>query len=105
MRALAADLRGSAVHVGHVDSGVDGSVKTMVFEGPAGERFRDRMHGVDRRLEEAVARLHDLAGFIDRAAAEVEAAQEARRHAIQLAEEGARQAAAIARAASTPGVG
>jgi uncharacterized protein YukE len=101
MRSLAADLRVSASHVGNVESGIDGSVKRMVFEGRAGDAFRDRMHGVDRRLEEAMARLHDLAGFVDRAAAEVEAAQEARRHAIQLAEDGARQAAAIARATTT----
>jgi uncharacterized protein YukE len=99
MRALAADLRVSAAHVGHVESSVDGSVKSMVFEGPAGESFRSRMHGVDRRLEEARARLHDLAAFIERAAAEVEVAQQARHAAIALAEEGARRAAAIARGA------
>jgi uncharacterized protein YukE len=99
MRALAADLRVSAVHVDDVESNVDGSVKNMVFEGPAGEAFRARMHGVDRRLQEARAGLHDLAAFIERAAAEVEVAQQARRSAIALAEEGARRAAAIARGA------
>ena len=105
MRALAGDLRVWATHVSDAESSVDGSVKVIVFEGPAGDAFRDRMQTVDRRLEEAMARLHDLAGFIERAAVEVEAAQHARRHAIQLAEEGARQAAAIARDAATHEVG
>jgi soluble cytochrome b562 len=98
MRALAAELRGTASRVGDVRSGVDGSVKSLIFDGPAGDAFRDGMQTLCGQVASVAAELQDMSGRLERAAAEVEAAQRARQAAIEAA---AREAASARRHQAT----
>jgi F0F1-type ATP synthase membrane subunit b/b' len=96
MRRLAGDLRNAARSADDAQANVAAIVKGMTFVGPAGDRFRGRMHGIGAQLDSVASRLTSLAGTIDRAADEVEAAQRARAAAIEAASRQAQQQAAPA---------
>ncbi len=97
MRRLAGELRNAGRSATDAEANVDGAVRPMVFEGPAGDRFRNRMRSSTARLDTAATRLSELAGRIDRAADEVEAAQRARAAAIEAAQREQQQEAAQVR--------
>jgi len=82
MRAFAADLRSAANALGDACANIDGCVRGLEFIGPAGDRFRGRMHGVDGDIKGAVDRLHDIARRLEHSADEVDAAQRAHDEAV-----------------------
>ncbi|HEY3181625.1 MAG TPA: hypothetical protein VGJ77_02225 [Gaiellaceae bacterium] len=84
MRALASTLRGHAATVAWIESNCTGTVTSMTFEGPAATRFRARAEDCAKSLTSAGDELLQLAGTLDRAASDVEAAQAER--ARKLAE-------------------
>ena len=75
MRALASTLRSTATRIANVDSSISGAVSAMTFEGPAGNRFRDRARGIGRVASNAATTLEGVAAALDRSAAQVEQAQ------------------------------
>jgi uncharacterized protein YukE len=94
MRALAATLRGIASDISNLESDLTGQARGMVFEGPAGDAFRDRMSGVGERARSAAEELQSLSDLLERSATEVEAAQRAREQRLeQMREDAAREAA------------
>jgi len=82
MRALAQQLRTASKALGDACTNIDGCVRGMTFEGPAGEQFRGRMHGVDGAVRDAGSQLNDVAGRLERSADKVEARQRAHDAAI-----------------------
>ena len=82
MRALAGQLRSAAGMLGDATANVDGCVRGMTFEGPAGERFRGRMQAVDGEIRGACTRLQEVARRLERSADEVDAAARAHDDAL-----------------------
>jgi uncharacterized protein YukE len=100
MRALAGSLRQSAERIAQVDADVTGTVSSMTFEGPAGDRFRAGASRSGRTATSAAGRLQGLAATLDRSAAEVEQAQADRLRRLEQMQrdlEAARARAAAAR--------
>jgi uncharacterized protein YukE len=94
MRALAATLRGIASDIANLESELTGQVRGMVFQGPAGDAFREGMSGVGERAGNAAQELQGLSDLLERSASEVEAAQREREQRLeQMREEAAREAA------------
>jgi uncharacterized protein YukE len=83
MRALASTLRSAASQIGQVESGIGSAVAGMTFEGPAGTRFRSRAGGIGRVARSAAATLEDVAGTLERSAAQVEQQQADRLRKLQ----------------------
>lgn len=83
IRALASTLRGHAATIGWIESNCTGTVTSMTFEGPAATRFRARTEDCTRDLTSASDELLQLAGTLDRAAADVEAAQAERARKLE----------------------
>jgi uncharacterized protein YukE len=75
MRTLASAVRGHAATVAWIESNCTGTVTSMTFEGPAATRFRARAEDCTTNLTSAADELLQLAGTLDRAASDVEAAQ------------------------------
>ncbi|HEY1365618.1 MAG TPA: hypothetical protein VGF23_00820 [Gaiellaceae bacterium] len=82
MRRLAGELSGTAARLEASADDVH-SVASMIFRGPAGDRFRTAMDGSRSELHGQAGELRDLAGRLNRAADEVEAAQRARARALE----------------------
>jgi hypothetical protein len=94
MRALASALRSDAQSVGFVAASTNAEVNGLEFYGPAADRIKLGMGLRARMAGTLVERLVALAGLLDRAAADVEAAQRAReRKMAELRREMAPQAA------------
>jgi uncharacterized protein YukE len=83
MRRLAGELSSTATRLEESASDVHGVATNMIFRGPAGDRFRDAMHGSRGELTDQAGQLRDLAGRLNRSADEVEAAQRARARALE----------------------
>jgi len=81
MRQLAQQLRTAAKSLGDACHNIDGA-KGMTFEGPAGERFRGTMQGVDGAVRGAAEQLNAVAGRLERSADEVETRQRAHDAAV-----------------------
>ena len=97
MRNLAQVLRGQAGKTSGAQANVDGAAGSMVFEGPAGERFRSRMRAVTAGLDSVVSGLGEVAGQLERAADEVEASQRAHDAAVRENEREAQVQARVSR--------
>ena len=82
MRQLAGQLKTAAKSLDSACHNIDGCVHGMTFDGPAGERFRGKMHGVDGAVRDAASQLRDVAGRLERSADEVDARQRAHDAAI-----------------------
>lgn len=78
MRALAASLRRAAGQIEQVVASASAAVASTTFEGPAGDRFRQRETAGERSITSAATVLSGLAGTLERVAAEVEREQAAR---------------------------
>jgi hypothetical protein len=94
MRALATTLRSTASRIGAAESSMAGAVSSMTFEGPAGNRFRDKARGIGRVARSAATTLEGLAATLDRSAAEVEQAQADRLRRLEQMERELREAKA-----------
>ncbi len=75
MRALASTLRSTATRIANVDSSISSAVSAMTFEGPAGNRFRDRARGIGRVASNAATTFEGVAAALERSATGVEQAQ------------------------------
>jgi hypothetical protein len=96
MRALAGLLRGLASRLAGVESGLQGSLRSMTFDGPAGDDFRARLGTVGDRLGSFADELHSLASTLETSATEVEAQiRERDRLLEQLRREQAEAAAGV----------
>jgi uncharacterized protein YukE len=73
MRAEAAMLRSQAEALASLAQQVQARVETIEFEGPAATRFRGAMANQSRRAAQLAGELQDLANYVLRAAARVEA--------------------------------
>ena len=93
MRALASTLRSTASRIASVDSSISGAVSAMTFEGPAGNRFRDRARGIGRVASNAATTLEGVAAALDRSAAQVEQAQADRLRRLEQMRDDARTGA------------
>lgn len=87
MRAMAARLKGTATAIGTAGRGVQSRVRSMTFEGPAGDRFRDRMTASGRGSEAIGASANELANSLLRGAAEAEVALRIWQQQIQQIQE------------------
>lgn len=74
MRALAARLRSNAETIASAGRGVGSRLRSMTFEGPAADRFHDRLMATRKQTEAVAADANELANSLLRAAAEAEAA-------------------------------
>jgi uncharacterized protein YukE len=83
MRALAHALRAAASDFAAIARMTSSVVTGLPFEGPAAKRIRARVHDRTAATEAVARALHDLADFLLRAAAQVEAAQAARERALE----------------------
>jgi hypothetical protein len=83
LRALGQQLRGLSGKVGSLESSLSGTVRSMTFEGPAGEAFASRAAGEGGRLGGASDQLAGLAGEVDAAADRIEAEQRAFLRALE----------------------
>ena len=97
MRALAGTLRGLASDVASQATDATGEVKSMTFEGPAGDAFRERMQSLTERARAVADQLQQLAALLERSATDVEAAQQARAEKLAQMELEEREAASGAR--------
>ena len=82
MRALAGILRSQARDLGNALTAAVGDARRPTFEGPAGDRFRERIAGLQGSLGGAEDDLRSLAKRIDDAADQVDAAQRAHDQAV-----------------------
>jgi hypothetical protein len=83
MRALASALRADAQSVGFVAASTAATVDGLEFYGPAADRIKGGMSLRGRSAGTLLERLVALAGLLDRAATEVEAAQRARERKLE----------------------
>jgi hypothetical protein len=83
MQELADALKSAASSLGSIAGDVSGLPGGMVFEGPAGDRFRGRMQTDGSSLTDAAHRLSDDATRLAGAIADVERQLAARAAAIQ----------------------
>ena len=74
MRAMAASLKQSAVTVASSGRGIQNRLHSLTFEGPAADRFRDRMLEGRREAATIAADANELANDLLRAAAAAEIA-------------------------------
>lgn len=74
MRAIAARLKTTGTAIGTAGRGVQSRVRSMTFEGPAGNRFQDRMTAGGRGSEAIGVSATELANSLLRGAAEAEVA-------------------------------
>ena len=84
MRAMAARLKQHAETIASSGQGIQGRLRSMTFEGPAADRFRDRLESNRRTAETLSGDATELANGLLRAAAAAEAALNA--WAAQIAE-------------------
>jgi uncharacterized protein YukE len=88
MKELAGICKNVAGTLGPLGDDVTALPKQMTFEGPAAEAFQGRMQSFGARISSAAHQLHDHAGRLESAAAEVERLIAERNAALQkLAEE------------------
>ena len=73
MRAEAAMLRSQAEALASLAQQVQARVESIEFEGPAATRFRGAMADQGRRAAQLAGELQDLANYVLRAAARVDA--------------------------------
>jgi hypothetical protein len=73
MRAEAAMLRSQAEALASLAQQVQARVESIEFEGPAATRFRGAMADQSRRAAQLAGELQDLANYVLRAAARVDA--------------------------------
>ena len=97
MSQLAGVLDSVAAQLAAATSEVEGAVKGMTFEGRAANAFRERTQTIDSRLDATAVQLHELAGRLKSAAAEVEAQRAAYAAAVRAQEEEQAREAALAR--------
>jgi hypothetical protein len=83
MRALASALRNDAQSVGFVAASAAATVDSLEFYGPAADRIKFGIAVRTRMAGSLVERLVALAGLLDRAASDVEAAQRARERKLE----------------------
>ena len=83
MEELAGTLDRIAAQLGSLGDHVNGLPGGMTFDGPAGERFRAKVHDDGARLTNVAARLKDDAGRLKSAAADVRRQIAAREAALQ----------------------
>lgn len=75
MRSHAARLRSDADRIASVAGAVAARATATRFEGPAADRFRHEIQDCLGELRRRATRLHQVAGDLDRAAAQVAASQ------------------------------
>ncbi len=83
MEELAGVLDRVAAQLGSLADHVDGLPGGMVFDGPAGDRFRAKVHTDGSRMTTVGGRLKDDAGRLKSAAADVRRQIAAREAALQ----------------------
>lgn len=71
---MAASLKQSAVSVASSGRGIQNRLHSLTFEGPAADRFRERLLDGRREVETIAADANELANGLLRAAAAAEAA-------------------------------